>query len=105
LELIDKKGADQDVYKDQLIMKNASELLNFFDNLKGKFKYPREEPVMRKLRSTMMYQALRADLKVKDAGKVVYKVGNNHIKDIREQFGNPAWVIDEAQYKSIKFDR
>jgi hypothetical protein len=58
---------------------------------------------MRKLRSTMMYQALKADLEV--AGKVVYKVGNNHIKDIRDQFGNPAWVIDEAQYKGIKFER
>ena len=26
-------------------------------------------------------------------------------KDIRDQFGNPAWVIDEAQYKGIKFER
>ena len=103
LVLIDDRGGDANVYGEKLIENNARQLIDFFDDLKRTFKHPREEPVMRKLRSTMMYQALKADLEV--AGKVVYKVGNNHIKDIRDQFGNPAWVIDEAQYKGIKFER
>lgn len=103
LELIDGRSGDANVYNEQLIEKNAIELLGFFNGLRKMFEYPDEEPVMRKLRSTMMYQALKDDLK--GVGKVIYKVGNNHIKDIRDQFGNPAWVIDETQYKGTKFER
>jgi hypothetical protein len=35
------------------------------------------------------------------AAKTVYKVGNNHVGDIRARAQNLAWVLDEAQYKAI----
>ena len=45
-----------------------------------------------------MYEALQDDLA--GAAKTVYKVGNNHIGDIRARVDR-AWVLDEAQYKAI----
>ena len=97
LELIEDRPNDAGVYSSKLILDNALSLQSLFDNLKKASGNSRDEPVMRKLRSTRMYQALQADL----AGieKMVYKVGNNHVNDIRAQFGYSAWVIDEGQYK------
>jgi hypothetical protein len=100
LELIDRSKGAPGVYNEPLIQKNARDLDGLFNDLKKKSRNSPNEPVMRKLRSTMMYQALKKDL-ADGVGKRVYKVGNNHIDDIRAQFGNPAWVIDEAQYKRM----
>jgi len=99
LNLFDKSPDGVSVYKDKLIQDNARDLDELFDTLKTKSGNSSTGPVMRKLRSARMYQALQADLA--DGGKKIYKVGNNHIQDIRAKFGPTAWVIDEAQYKSV----
>lgn len=99
LGLIEGSPDDASVYNNNLIKDNARDLIGYFDNLKKASGHSVTEPVMRKLRSTLMYQALQADLA--DDGKRIYKVGNNHVNDIRAQFGNPAWVIDEDQYKRM----
>jgi hypothetical protein len=53
LELIESRSGDENVYKEQLTENNALELPGFFDGLRKMFEYPDEEPVMRKLRSTI----------------------------------------------------
>jgi len=100
LNLFDNSPDDPLVYRNKLIRDNGRDLDKLFDTLKKKSGNSPTEPVMRKLRSTMMYQALKKDL-ADGVGKRVYKVGNNHVADIRAQFGNPSWVIDEAQYKRM----
>lgn len=70
-----------------------------FDGLKQKSGNAGNEPVMRKLRSERMFAALQTNLA--GAARTVYRVGNNHVLDIRAQAGNPAWVLDVGQYKAI----
>jgi hypothetical protein len=99
LALIENSPDDVGVYSNELIQYNARDLEKLFNYLKEKSDNSRDKPVMRKLRSTMMYQALKDDLA--DGVKRVYKVGSNHIEDICAKYGNPAWVIDEEQYKMM----
>jgi len=99
LELIEMRPADASVYDAPLIADNARNLLTLFGNLKQASGHSNNEPVMRKLRSDRMLDALRTDLA--GAAKTVYKVGNNHIADLRARGGNLAWVLDQAAYKAI----
>lgn len=99
LELIGGSPDDNRVYSNKLVQDNARDLEKLFNYLKEKSDNSGNGPVMRKLRSTMMYQALKDDLA--DGVRRVYKVGNSHIGDIRAKYGNLAWVIDEGQYKMM----
>ncbi|HEY0478161.1 MAG TPA: DUF4157 domain-containing protein [Kofleriaceae bacterium] len=99
LELIEARPDDAAVYNAPLIANNAPDLLDKFDHLKEVSGHADNAPVMRKLRSDRMLAALQTDLA--GAAKTVYKVGNNHIADIRARAGNVAWVLDEAQYKAL----
>jgi hypothetical protein len=99
LELIENKPDDDTIYNNPLICDKARRFFELFDQLKEESENTLEEPVMRKLRSEKMYDALKDDLA--GAAKTVYKVGNDHVTDIRAKAGDLAWVLDEAQYKAI----
>lgn len=95
LDLVETRNPK--IFSTPLIQNNARYWLETFDALKPE--HNKVTPIMGRLRSNRMYEALQHDLLT--ARRTVYKVGDRHVNDIRAAFGQQTWVLDEAEYKQI----